>query len=128
MSNKTLLVIDDEERILEVVKACLEDLGGWNTITVQSSQEGLQRLDKDSFDAILLDISMPDLDGFQFFDQLQQNNSRSQTPVILLTAKALPEDREKFAQMGIAGVITKPFNPLTLCDRVADFLGWDVPV
>lgn len=121
---KKLLIIDDEERIRELVQACLEDLGGWDTVTAASGIEGLAIAQTQPVDAILLDVSMPNMDGFAVYEQLQANFVTQSIPVILLTAKVLPSDRAHFAQMGIAGVITKPFEPVTISQEVADILGW----
>jgi CheY-like chemotaxis protein len=123
--NKRILVIDDEERIREIVRACLEDLGGWETVTAESGQEGLLLAKAETLDAILLDVSMPDMDGFVFFGMLQENPATSSIPVILLTAKVLPDDRSRFETMGVAGVIAKPFDPLTISTQIAKILGWN---
>lgn len=122
---KRLLVVDDEERIREIVCACLQDIGEWQTDTAENGDEALLKATSAPFDAILLDVSMPDKDGFAVFAELQKNQSTQSIPVILLTAKVLPNDRTRFATMGVAGVITKPFNPLTLVDEVAALLNWD---
>lgn len=122
---KKLLIVDDEERIRELVQACLEDLGGWDTVTAASGMEGLAIAQTQPIDAILLDVSMPNMDGFAVYKQLQANSVTKSIPVILLTAKVLPSDRAHFAQMGIAGVITKPFEPVTISQEVADILGWE---
>lgn len=124
MKAKRILIIDDEERIRELVQACLEDLGGWEAITAESGNEGLLKAEAQNLDAILLDVSMPDMDGFVFFDKLQENPKTQYIPVVLLTAKVLPDDQARFAQMGVVGVITKPFNPVTICPELAEILGW----
>lgn len=124
MATKRILVIDDEERIREIVQACLEDLGGWEAITAASGEEGLLKAEAQSLDAILLDVSMPDMDGFVFFEKLLENPATQSVPVVLLTAKVLPDDQAQFEKMGVAGVITKPFNPVTICEQVAEILGW----
>jgi len=118
--------VDDEERIRELVQACLEDLGRWDTLSAASGQEALNIAQTEShIDAILLDVSMPDMDGFAVYEQLQANSATQSLPVILLTAKVQPSDRARFAQMGISGVINKPFEPMSISKEVADILGWD---
>jgi len=126
VTTKRILIVDDEERIREVVRACLEDLGGWEAITAESGREGLLDAEANFLDVILLDVSMPDMDGFHFFKKLQENPVTQTIPVILLTAKVLPNDRALFARMGVAGVITKPFNPVTICAQVAEIMGWSL--
>ncbi len=124
MTTKKVLIVDDEERIRELVQVCLEELGGWATLGAASGQEALQIAHTESIDVILLDVSMPDMDGFAVCEQLQANSVTQSIPVILLTAKVQPSDRARFAQMKIAGVITKPFEPLTISQNVAEILGW----
>lgn len=126
MTVRQILIIDDEERIRELVQACLEDLGGWRTISAPSAREGLLKAETPSLDAILLDVSMPDMDGFLCFQKLQENPVTRSIPVVLLTAKVLSDDRVQFSQMGVAGMITKPFNPVTLCEQISEILGWSL--
>ncbi|MBF1999886.1 MAG: response regulator [Synechococcales cyanobacterium C42_A2020_086] len=121
---KRILIIDDEERIREVVRACLEDLGGWQTLTAASGEEGWQQATREPLDAILLDVSMPDLDGITLFHRLHAHPATSAIPVVLLTAKVLPDDKAQFAQLGIAGIITKPFDPMRLVPDIAALLQW----
>ncbi|HEY9647988.1 MAG TPA: response regulator [Chroococcidiopsis sp.] len=124
LETRRILVVDDEERLRELVQACLEDLGGWDTLSAASGEECLQLLQSESVDAILLDVSMPGMDGIAVYDQLQANATTRSLPVILLTAKVLPSDRAHFAQMGVTGVITKPIEPASLTLEVARLLGW----
>jgi CheY-like chemotaxis protein len=71
MNNKKLLVVDDEDNLRELVQVCLEDLGGWETLTAASGEECLQVLQTESVSAILLDISMPGMDEIAVYDKLQ---------------------------------------------------------
>ena len=123
---KRILIVDDEEDICQVVQASLEEFGGWQTLLAYSGQEGLTIAQGEHPDAILLDVSMPEMDGFKVFERLQNNSETQKIPVILLTSKVLARDRKRFADLTIAGVITKPFNPLTIWQQVADLLGWPV--
>lgn len=122
--SKRILVIDDEESLRELACTCLEDLGGWEAIAAQSGHEGLDKAQEYALDVILLDVSMPDMDGLQFYQQLRANPTTQMIPVILLTAKVLPNERSRFAQLDIAGIITKPFDPTLICEEIAQMLGW----
>jgi CheY-like chemotaxis protein len=73
----------------------------------------------------LLDLSMPGMDGFALYDRLQSDPITRSIPVILLTARVLSKDMANFAEMGIAGVIPKPFEATTLPGKVAEILGWN---
>lgn len=124
--NKRILVIDDEQRIQEVVQTCLEILSGWDVVTASSGNEGLLKAQTQQPDAILLDVSLPEMNGFTIFQKLQENPVTQAIPVVLLTAKVQPTDRAKFAQLGVAGVITKPFDPVQLASQIASALGWNL--
>ena len=125
MSGRQVLVVDDEEHLRELVQACLEDLAGWETLTAVSGETCLQILQTEQVNAILLDVSMPGMDGVAVYEQLQADPTTQAIPVILLTAKVLPSDRAKFTQMGVTGIISKPIEPTTLVTEVAEILGWD---
>jgi len=124
MPEKRILVIDDEINLCTVIQACLENLGGWETLTALSGKEGLAIAQTQQLDAILLDVMMPDIDGLTLFGQLQNDSATQSIPVILLTAKVQSTDFAQFAKLGVAGVISKPFDPLTLAEQVASTLGW----
>jgi CheY-like chemotaxis protein len=122
---KQILIIDDELDICDVVCLALEEFGGWYTDSARSGQEGLEKANQRSWHAILLDVSMPDMDGFSVVSRLQEQASTRKIPVILLTAKTLDET-DNFPSAGVAGVINKPFDPITIWQQVASILGWAV--
>jgi CheY-like chemotaxis protein len=121
---RTVLVIDDEDDIREVAQVSLEALGGWNVLTASSGDQGIQRAAADQPDAILLDVMMPGMDGPTTFQKLQAEDATRSIPVIFLTAKVQAADRQRFADLGVAGVIAKPFDPMTLASDVAALLKW----
>lgn len=123
---KRILIVDDEEDIRDVVRVSLEEFAGWLTVTASSGIEGLQIARTEALDAILLDISMPDMDGFQLCEELQADPKTQTISVIVLTAKVLPSDRRRFADLDVAGVITKPFEPMTIWKEIAEILDWTV--
>lgn len=127
MTAKRILVIDDEPRIQEVIQTCLEILNGWQVLTASSGSEGLLQAQTQQPDAILLDVSMPEMDGLATFQKLQENPTTQSIPVVLLTAKVQPAERDGFAQLGVAGFIAKPFDPLTLASQIASVLHWWTP-
>lgn len=125
MSAKRILVIDDEKNLCSVIQACLEHLGGWTVLSALSSSEGRLLAETQLPDAILLDVMMPDMDGVALFSLLQNNAATRGIPVIFLTAKVQAMDLSEFADLGLAGVIAKPFDPLSLAQEVAALLGWE---
>jgi CheY-like chemotaxis protein len=125
-SSKQILVIDDEDLIQEVLQACLEDLAGWQVWRASSGEAGLALLQDAPHlpDVILLDVSMPGMDGVETYQRLAAQPTTQNIPVIFLTAKVQPADRERFAQLGILGVISKPFEPMGLVEQIVSLLGW----
>jgi CheY-like chemotaxis protein len=122
--SKTILVIDDEDNVREVTSMSLELMGGWQTLTASSGAEGIEIAKREKPDAILLDVMMPGMDGPTTFRALQQDETTRTIPVLLLTAKVQAADRARFADLGVAGVISKPFDPAVLPTDVSTALGW----
>ena len=100
---------------------------GWEIISTESSHNGLTLASQQQPDAILLDVMMPEMDGITMFDRLRTNPNTQNIPVILLTAKVGITEIEELEQLGLIGVIAKPFEPLTLASQVAQLLGWNLP-
>jgi len=125
-TGKRVLIVDDEEDIRDVVKASLEEFAGWCALTAGSGAEGLQIARTEDLDAILLDISMPEVDGFQVCQELKAHPKTQSIPIIVLTAKVLPSDRQRLESLDVAGIISKPFKPMLMWKQVAEILGWPV--
>ena len=124
MTTKRILVIDDEDGVREIIQICLEVAGGWQVLTAASGREGLNLAQEEQPDAILLDVMMPDLDGPTTFRKLQGNKATQNIPTILLTAKAKISEKQQFLDLGVTGVITKPFEAQNLVDDIRDMLNW----
>ena len=120
---KRILIIDDEPDIREATQLCLEIAKGWEVLTAASSQEGLEKAALEQPNAVLLDIMMPDMDGIATFKRMRADPVTQHIPVILLTAKAQPADYRQYVQMNVSAIITKPYDPLTLADQIAEILG-----
>ena len=115
-SVKKVLVIDHEPDTLELVKLVLES-GGFTTMLARNGMEALSKIDASEPDMVLLDIMMPDMDGWEVFRKIKEKYSR--VPIAILTAKAQNIDR----LMGLHVLkaddyITKPFGKNELIDRV----------
>lgn len=126
MSNRRILVVDNEPAIQEVAQMSLETVAGWDVTVAGSGLEGLAAAERDRPDAILLDVMMPDMDGLDTFSRLQANPATRSIPVILLTAKVQPTDRQSYRELGIRSTIAKPFSPLELARQIATTLGWQL--
>ena len=127
MASKLILFIDDEEDIQTLVSFCFDLEVGWQLITASSGKEGIAVAEEKQPDAILLDVMMPELDGLQTLEKLQNNPKTQHIPVIFITAKVQASDRRLFYNAGAKGVITKPFDSLTLTSQIMGFLGWQIP-
>ena len=119
--SKIVLLIDDDANVRTVVQISLEDIAGWAVTAVDSGQAGLETLGQLKPDLILLDMMMPGLDGPQTLERIKANGHAA-IPVIFMTAKAAPRELEYCLALGVAGVITKPFDPLTLARQIEALL------
>jgi CheY-like chemotaxis protein len=122
MSSKRILLVDDEDDIREVASISMGAVGGWQVCAASSGPEAIAKALTERPDAILLDVMMPGMDGLATFQRLQGDPRTREIPVILLTAKAHPADRRGFEQLGVAGVLSKPFDPMALAGQVAELL------
>ena len=122
---RRVLVVDDDDLLREVAKAALELVGGWQVTTSQSGAEAHTRAVASPPDAILLDVMMPGLDGPATVAALAGHDATRDIPIIFLTAKRSGEDFSTWQDLGLAGVIAKPFDPMTLAHEMADLLGWE---
>jgi CheY-like chemotaxis protein len=124
-TNRRLLVVDDECSIREVLKYCLEELAGWKITTAQSGYEGLAIVKREAIDGILLDVMMPEMDGFTFLRHIKADPETCHIPVLLITAK-LDVATQSSTTLPIIGAIPKPFDPLTLPNQISQYLGWNL--
>ncbi len=124
LATRRILFVDDEFDVRRVVQTCLEKIAHWTVIVAESGEEGLQKARTEHPDAIILDVMMPEMDGYQFLKLLLAQTETRSIPVVLLTAKADSLDVKQYEALGIKGLIGKPFNPLTLHREIATCLNW----
>ncbi|MCI0409631.1 MAG: response regulator [Acidobacteria bacterium] len=120
-AKRVILVADDDDSILRVV-AMMLSTKGIRVITADDGEQALERATKQLPDAILLDIRMPKLDGFQVFEKLRANPLTAHIPVAFFTADKDFTDFRKAQEMGSLIYISKPFKPNTLIDSVTMLL------
>ena len=118
-----VLIIDDEEDIRQIARFALSKVANWDVIEASNAEEGLLMAVSDSPDAILLDVLMPGMDGPTALGELKKNEATSSIPVVFLTARGLPDEVGRLKKIGAAGVITKPFDPMTLAEEMSIALG-----
>jgi two-component system, OmpR family, alkaline phosphatase synthesis response regulator PhoP len=117
-----ILIIDDEESIQTVVKFGLTLTTPWEVFTASSGAEGIAKAQLENPDVILLDVMMPEMDGISTFRELQRQENTQHIPVIFLTAKAQASEKRMFTDVGVDGVITKPFNAMDLAQQIIGVL------
>jgi two-component system KDP operon response regulator KdpE len=113
-SNSRILVVDDEERMVRFIRLNLEHDGFAVTAAYRGSQ-AIQAIREHLPDLVLLDVMLPDIDGFEVLKLIREVNS---VPVIMLTAKGEEDDRVKGLELGADDYVTKPFSPRELVSRV----------
>ncbi|NJL86681.1 MAG: response regulator [Leptolyngbyaceae cyanobacterium SM1_1_3] len=121
---KHILLIDDERDIREVAEVALSVVGGWQVSTAASGREGIAKAIANPPDAILLDVMMPDMDGFATLQALRSQAATRSIPVILLTAKVQSADQHRFELWAVAAVLVKPFKAMQLAEQIAAILQW----
>ena len=113
-----VLIIDDEELIRNVVKEyCLNE--NYNVFEASNGLEGLDILDKTEIDIIVLDIMMPKMDGYTFFEKMKEKYN---IPTIVLSARTEEYDKLFGFSIGIDDYLTKPFSPKELIARIKAIL------
>jgi DNA-binding response OmpR family regulator len=117
-----VLVIDDEAPIRLLCRVNLE-AEGMEVIEAADGPTGLERARTEGPDVILLDVMMPELDGWRVAEQLLDDSATTTIPIVFLTARAEFRDRARGLDIGGVEYITKPFNPLELAPLVRGLLG-----
>lgn len=112
-----VLIVEDHPLIAELVETRLR-IEGMTPVKCPGGREALALIGHEAFDVAILDIMMPDVDGYQVLQQIRANASTATLPVIFLTAKSTPADIEKGLAMGANYYITKPFSGADLVRKV----------
>lgn len=123
---KRILYAEDEPDVQTIVEISVWSTSGYEIKTCSNGKILLETVEEYNPDLIMLDVMMPEMDGPTTFKKLQANEKTKDIPVIFITAKAQPYEIELFQQSGAIGVITKPFDPTTLCAKIKEL--WDKTV
>jgi two-component system cell cycle response regulator DivK len=119
---KTVLLVEDNEDNLVVYRTILEHVG-YLVIEARDGEEGVNRARTDHPDLILMDISIPKLDGWEATHRLKSDTTTRKIPIIALTAHALEEDRRRAIEVGCDGYLAKPIEPRRVVQEVERFVG-----
>jgi DNA-binding response OmpR family regulator len=112
--NRKILIVDDEERMVRFIRLNLEH-DGFQVIEAYRGAQAVQQLRDSLPDVVLLDVMLPDIDGFEVLKMIRETST---VPVIMLTAKGEEDDRVKGLELGADDYVTKPFSPRELVSRV----------
>lgn len=119
---KTILIIDDEPALCVTVKMRLER-HNYNVLTALGAKEGLEKIKEHKPDLVILDIMMPEMDGFEVCRRIKRDAEISSIPVVMLTALGLEEDTKKAFAMGAEGYLVKPVSEESLLSTIKQLLG-----
>lgn len=119
-SEKKILIIDDDNRNIYALSLVLK-AKGFSTLTATDAAEGLQLLgQRTDIGIILMDMMMPDMDGYEAMTELRNNMKLAHIPIIAVTAQAMVGDREKCLAAGAAGYVSKPIDIDILLELLAE--------
>jgi CheY-like chemotaxis protein len=116
---RNVLLVDDDPLILEILRTIL-DLEEFEVTTVADGRQALASVAASPPDVVVCDVMMPEVDGFEVCRTLKSQPTTADLPVILLTARDRPEDRQAGEDAGCDAYLTKPFSPLQLIDVIRD--------
>jgi DNA-binding NarL/FixJ family response regulator len=119
--SQQLLLVDDEPGLRQAVQAYLED-SGYTVHVASNAREGWELLQKVSPDLVISDIMMPQVDGYQFLQQMREDPRYETLPVVFLTARGMTSDRIQGYQAGCDAYLPKPFDPDELVAIVSNLL------
>ncbi len=121
-AEKTVLLVEDNEDNLVVYRTILEHVG-FRVIEARDGEEGVASARSNRPDIILMDISIPKIDGWEATQRLKADDATAAIPIIALTAHALDEDRTKAVRAGCDGYLAKPVEPRRVVQEVEKFIG-----
>jgi CheY-like chemotaxis protein len=125
MAERRVLLVDDDADIRFIANIALGRVGGLS-VRLAASVEGAREVLAEAPlpDALLLDVTMPVIDGPTFLRELRADPSYDAMPVIFMTAHTAADEVEAYLKMGVAGVLEKPFDPMRLAKQIGEILAW----
>lgn len=119
---KQILIVDDDEMVLMALEELLKP-EGYKIDAVSRGVEALKKLDDNDYDLLMLDVIMPEMDGFELCRRIREKETYKETPIVFLTAKSRDEDRGQGLEAGANLFLSKPISPDKLLAIVSDTLG-----
>jgi CheY-like chemotaxis protein len=118
---KAVLVIEDNRDNLRLITYVLKK-AGYEVIPAETGESGVELALRQSPSFIIIDINLPDIDGFTVTDRIRSSESGRQVPIIAITSHAMRGDRERILAAGCSGYFEKPIDPLTIMDRIHEII------
>ena len=118
ISLQRILLADDEPDILEISRIALETVGGFEVSVCSTGKTLLERLTEFEPDLVIVDVLMPDMTGPEVFEEIRRRPEFDTIPVVYLTGVIQEEELDDLRATGVADIILKPFDPMTLADRI----------
>ncbi|MDI1481570.1 response regulator [Polyangium sp. y55x31] len=122
MGVSKVLLVDDEPHIRRIGELSLKGVGKWKVVLASSGHEALEIAARETPDVILLDVMMPGMDGQETLLELRAREATAAIPIIFMTAKVQKHEVDRYRELGAAGVIPKPFDPMALPGQIRDIL------
>ncbi len=122
LKSSTIMLVDDEPVLLDIVQALLEDEGYQNFVSVQHSPAAIDKMIETNPDLILLDLDMPEVGGFEILENVRNIEKYQYLPIIILTASDEPDNKLKALELGATDFLSKPVDPSELALRVRNTL------
>ena len=116
-----ILAIDDDPDLLELMSKMLSRIGGVTRLA-ETAADGLSALESERFDLLILDLMLPDIDGYEVLTRIRADSRFNDMPVLILSARADPEAISRGYELGADGYLVKPYLPNTLTSRVRALL------
>jgi CheY-like chemotaxis protein len=115
---QTILYVEDDDNIAEIASITLEEIGNFKVRRCKSGKEALSLIPDYQPQLILMDVMMPQMDGPETLHHLRKLPEGASIPVVFMTARTQKHEQKAYITLGAIGVITKPFNPLLLCESI----------
>jgi CheY-like chemotaxis protein len=123
-NNTRILVVDDDSSSVKLLKLNLETYG-FDVVTTTNGRDGLEKASSELPDVIILDVRMPELNGWQVCEKLKKDPQTGAIPVIFFTAYSQKTDFEKSKKLGAALFLNKPLDPEELVEKIREILDYD---
>ena len=121
MDKKKILIVDDEIELTEMLAMRLR-ASGYEVVAIPDGEGALQKMRAEKPDLVILDIMLPNIDGYEICEAIKKDSVFKKTPVILLTAKDPGHEMDKIREAGADSCMVKPFEPKDLLEKIRELI------